>query len=223
MERSVARGPAGAGGEAGLRLLQMGAGVGGVERAVRPVRAGRGDGGGAAGRGRAGQLLQGRDQARRRGRHAVPGVSRRAHRLRRVSPPPVRPLGHDRLLRHDGVLFRRGREADGRRRGGDGGGRRRGQEPAHRRGDLRPRAGRAVARQGAGAGRPPRRAGRMDDAAGQPVLRPQFGQPRLGALPRPRPGRAGGRRARHQPADQPGTARRPGQVASSRTNTMSKR
>ena len=113
---------------------------GGVRRAVRPVRPRRGDGGGAAGRGRPRQLLQGRDQTRRRGRRLVAGVPGHAHRLRRVPPPPVRPLGHGRLLRHDGVLLRRGREADRPRRHGDGGGRRRDQEPAHRRGDLRPRA-----------------------------------------------------------------------------------
>ncbi len=87
-----------------------------------------------------------------------------------------------------------------------------GAEPAHRRGVFRPPAGRADAGEGPRAGRPPRRPGRLADAAGQPVLRPQPGQPRLGALPRPRPGRAGGRRARHQPADQPRIAGRPGEV-----------
>ena len=41
------------------------------------------------------------------------------------------------------------------------------------------------------AGRPPRRPGRLDDQARQSVVRPQPGQPRLGPLPGPRPGRAG--------------------------------
>ena len=44
------------------------------------------------------------------------------------------------------------------------------------------------------------------------VLRAGAGQPLLEALPRPRAGRSRGRPARHQPAQQPGTARRPGEA-----------
>ena len=62
----------------------------------------------------AGQLLQGRDQAGRGGQHAVAGLPRRAHRLRRVPPSSVRPLEPDRLLRHAGVLHA-GRRARRRR------------------------------------------------------------------------------------------------------------
>ena len=42
------------------------------------------------------------------------------------------------------------------------------------------------------------------------MVRPQPGQSLLGPFPGPRPGRAGRRRARHQPADQPRAARCPG-------------
>ena len=66
---------------------------------------------------RPGQLLQGRDEARRDGRHAVAGVPRRPHRLRRVPPPPVRPLEPDRLRRHGGVLRPGGRPRGRPRRG----------------------------------------------------------------------------------------------------------
>ena len=48
-------------------------------------------------------------------------------------------------------------------------------------------------------------------APDNPVLRQGAGQPRLAQLHGPRPGRAGGRSASDQPADQPRAVRRPGQ------------
>ena len=57
-----------------------------------------------------------------------------------------------------------------------------------------------------------RQARRLDGRADESVLRPHAGQSLLEALPRPRPGGAGGRYARHQSADQPGAARRAGQA-----------
>ena len=45
--------------------------------------------------------------------------------------------------------------------------------------------------------------------AEEPVLRPRPGEPRLELLLPPRHHRAGGRHPQHQPADQPGAARRP--------------
>ncbi len=56
--------------------------------------------------------------------------------------------------------------------------------------------------------RPPQRARRLDDRRRQPVLRPRHRQSALGALFRPRPGRAARRPPRHQPRHQRAAARR---------------
>ena len=56
--------------------------------------------------------------------------------------------------------------------------------------------------------RPPRGLRPLAHRAGEPVLRPRPGQPRLELLLPSRHHRAGGRHPQHQPADQPGPARR---------------
>ena len=61
----------------------------------------------------------------------------------------------------------------------------------------------------------------MAGLAGESVLRQEPGQHRLGPLLRRRHRRTGGRRARHQPASQPRTARRARARSSPNTNTTS--
>ena len=70
---------------------------------------------------------------------------------------------------------------------------------------ARPRRARAARRR-----RPPRAALRLAGGAGQPVLRPQLRQPRLGRLLRRGPRGSGRRLLGHQSALEPPAARRPG-------------
>ena len=77
---------------------------------------------------------------------------------------------------------------------------------------------RAQARRGLSQG-----AGRLAGLAGEPGVRPQPGEHRLGPLLRPGDRRAGRRRPREQPAQQPRTARRPGQAAGRASSTTSSR
>ena len=106
---------AGAGAQAGLRLLpldsrQPGRTTSRCDQFAREIADGRGP---ARETGPA-NFYKVVDQAGRDGQHAVAGVPGRAHRLCRVPSSSVRPLEPDRLLRHAGVLHAAGAAADRR-------------------------------------------------------------------------------------------------------------
>ena len=143
-----------------------------------------------------------------------PGLPRRAHPVRPVPPSPVRALGPGRLLCPGRLLHRhrpQGRRCTGRDARSSSSIRGPSWPPAHRQ---------AGAGQGARCGprrfyrhrRSPGRAGALDDGRRQPVLRPGHRQPPLGALLRPRPGRAARRPAGHQPRHQRAAPGRAGQA-----------
>ena len=156
-----------------------------------------------------------RGRAVRGRRLGGPGVSGHAHRLRPVPQPPAGTLHAGRLLpfrrlllAHQAATARtqsRGRRvlrvAAARRQAGQEPGRR--DQP--RTGQfLKPAAARPLGHAASSPSDDPRVSpGGVDDRSEERSLQRRDGQPHLAAFPRRRPGRAGGRPARHQPAHQP--------------------
>ena len=154
----------------------------------------------------------------RGGRLGGAGVPRHAHRLRPVPQPSAGDVHAGRLLPLRRLLLARQAGAQGPEAGAD---RRCARRPRHGRqageaaGRRRPAAHRPVPQAAAAGplapwtispGDDPRvPAGGVDDRSEERVFQRRDGQSPLAALPRRRPGRAGGRPARQQPADQPRT------------------
>ena len=149
-------------------------------------------------------------------RHARSGGPRRSARpsgradgVCPVPPPPVREMVAGRFLRTGRLLQRHGAKAARRRTGcwsttpAISETRMPRNEPVGRRREpLRRRGRRTIDER-----RSARRAGRLDDAAGEPVVRPAGRQPAVEALLRPRPGRTGRRSALHEPGHERAAAR----------------
>ena len=144
------------------------------ESALRRIRPRHRDGPGQHRGGRAGRVLQGAEHAGGDEPVGQPGVPGRAHRVRPVPSSPLGAMGPGRLLRPGRLLHRRpAQEAAGRRRGH--------LSPAAAPICNHPRTGKPgpgpAARGRAGgfhrrSADRRRRAGRLDDGAGQPILRP---------------------------------------------------
>ena len=216
--------PREAGAQAGVRLLPLAPRPGRVERAARPVRARRRDGGRTARRGRArptsSRWCRNRARPPVRWRRCFSASGSPAPSAT-ITPTTAGARTTTTACRRSSPPWRSSRV--------------RGAKPCWPRARRSPRTPgrgcRCVPRPlgqrrpvAIAAGTDPRTA--LADwlvAAEQPVLRAQPGQPLLGPLPGPGAGRAGGRRPRHEPAVQPRAARRAGRDCWSRAASTPRR